>query len=142
MKKLIASILAAVGLTLGVVLASPAPAQAVSVTSVRQFGCAMIGRPYLHATFTRTRFSNGTSHIYASATASYKQVIPLAPDINWRFYRFRSTGLQTRYYQPTTWTRNFAGAPLNQTYRLVIAEWIGTDTYGERRVRSCSEMVY
>jgi hypothetical protein len=79
-------------------------------------------------TATRIWYSTGKTAIYASATQSYKQVISLKPDVVWTFNRFESSGLQTRYSQPTQW--GSSSNPISGSARWVYVYWTGRNSGG------------
>lgn len=119
-------------------LAVASPAQAVTY---KQFGCTVSGRPGLHMTATRINYGGGKTAIYASATQRHKQIINNAPDIDWTFNKFTSsTGLQTRYSQPTQWGSK--ANPLPRTGEYVTVKWLGRNTQAQSGIpASCTTRV-
>lgn len=121
-----ARVLALVALVVGLFFTAPSTANAESRS---YYGCSSSHAPALHLTATRIWYSTGRTAIYASATQSYKQVLSLKPDVVWTFHHFQSTGLQTRYVQPTQW--GSSANPINGTYaRWVYAYWTGRNSGG------------
>lgn len=124
MRHRILTILAALGLAAGVAVATPSMASADA-----QFGCTSGASQALHMTATRLNYGNNQSAIYASATAKYQQQFTLRPDIVWTFYSFTSSsGLQTRYTQPTQW--GSTSYPLDLNTRYITVTWHGRTTVG------------
>jgi hypothetical protein len=126
LKKRIVALLAGLGLAMGFGLATAVPSQAVG----NQFGCSTDGG-HLHMTATLNNYGSavGTS-IYASATASHTHVRTLLPDLRYKFHRFTSSsGLQTRYVQPTQW--GSSSNPLNFNTKYVTVVWRTYDTFGD-----------
>jgi hypothetical protein len=127
--------LATAGLIAGTIFAAPA------ASADQQFGCTSSTTSGLHMTATRISYGGFKSAIYASATQSYKQVKNNLPDVQWSFSRFTSSsGLQTRYSNPTQW--GSSANPLDMNTRYVTAHWAGTSIGGTTGwITSCTTRV-
>lgn len=125
-----------VALVVGLFFTAPSTAHAESRS---YYGCSSSAVPALHMTATRIWYSTGKSAIYVSATQSYKQVLSLKPDVVWTFNRVQSSGLQTRYYQPTQW--GSASNPIGTYARYVYVYWSGRNSGGGTYSTYCRAVV-